>query len=122
MRKLTNVERKAVRLVRDDRVDFGELSWTEIAPGDLRRVITGKVRGDSGTYQVQIDPEGKTCDCPHGQHHSPAARCSHVIALELWVDYHWEGETVDQDEDEPLDSDEERHLAEQQILDRIALR
>jgi len=26
------------------------------------------------------------CDCPHGEHHPGAAACSHVRAVQLWIE------------------------------------
>jgi uncharacterized Zn finger protein len=79
MRPLTTTEQKALRLVRAGRVRIDRHEEAQ---------VVGTVEGDSGlTYQVWIGAGGSSCTCPHGQHHTPAARCSHVIALTVAVEY-----------------------------------
>lgn len=73
---MQRVEKKAVRLVADDRV---VVTWRSPRGTQLQ----GMVRGDSGiVYTVAVDPAGEWCDCPWGGHH-PGSRCSHTLALQL---------------------------------------
>ena len=46
-------------------------------------VLRGEVEGGHGVYEVTIDPEGAWCECEHGKHRNPRARCSHVLAVEI---------------------------------------
>ncbi len=46
-------------------------------------VLRGEVEGRHGVYAVTIDPEGAWCECEHGKHRNPHARCSHVLAVEI---------------------------------------
>lgn len=75
---VTKTEAKAIRLVTNDRVKLYVLT---------DELTVAEVTGDNDTYSVTLDPEGKTCTCPHGEHHSPAARCSHVLAVALAIEY-----------------------------------
>ena len=69
---MANVEVKAHRLARDGSVQ------PIVAPFGIFRAT---VRGESGTYAVEITPNGSTCECVASHF---KARCSHIRAVYLF--------------------------------------
>jgi hypothetical protein len=74
MKPLREIEKKAIRLIVEERVTL--LNET---PGEVR----GQVEGDTGNYQVlwSLDPEACMCQCPANR--EGHRRCSHLLAVEL---------------------------------------
>ena len=75
------VDKKAVRLVVEDRV---EVTASQFDTDGTLVYATGLVEGDSGIYHVQIAPDIVVCDCEYGQHTSNGVH-SHDQALRLAV-------------------------------------
>lgn len=64
-----SIEDKAMRLIRERRVTVTYRTDD---------ILAGRVQGDTGTYDVVIDPETERCGCPSWR------RCSHIIALDAF--------------------------------------
>lgn len=73
--ELSEMEEKAVRLVKENRV---RIHWIE-----ARGIAAdGIVEGDHGTYATSFSPISRVCTCPAGVN---LRRCSHSMALALKV-------------------------------------
>lgn len=79
---MKTTEEKAVRLVVEGRVRIESYQLGE--DGRITEAH-GFVRGDSGSWLVQITPEWASCNCPFGIARQNAAGHSHDRALELEV-------------------------------------
>lgn len=86
--QLTNIERKAIRLVAERKVHIVKDDGTH---------IEGFVVGDTGTYSTSVDPDGHHCDCEYGEHRD-GARHSHTIALTLQAEAERQGWKPEEDQ------------------------